>query len=327
VGPDISAASTPQQRALLEAANDALAAPSIYNTQPWRWSLVDDVLQLWADRDRQLQVTDIDARQLMISCGCALHHAVTALAAQGWLPNAARLPDPSQRALVAFIGIAGRRVPTQADLVEYAAIHLRHTDRRAFTAEPVPSAVLSALVATAENQGAHLHVVQHHEKGLLREAAQVAESAHQADPAYQAELAAWTNRPASAGDGIPPDTAVTSTARPVPVRSFVPPELGASAGPEHDAAASYGVIFTSADAREDCLRAGQALSAVLLTATAANLGTAPISDIIEVPRARQLVGRLLDGGGYPQIAFRVGHPPHGSVAASPRRDPAQVIAS
>lgn len=57
-----------QRRALSEAARRALAAPSIYNTQPWRWSLVDDTLQLWAERERQLAVTDPDARQLMISC-------------------------------------------------------------------------------------------------------------------------------------------------------------------------------------------------------------------------------------------------------------------
>ncbi len=83
---------------------------------------------------------------------------------------------------------------------------MRHTDRRAFTAEPVSSAVVSALVAAAENQGVHLHVLQPDEVPVLREAARVADSARQTDPADQAELAAWTSRrprPATASGWIP----------------------------------------------------------------------------------------------------------------------------
>jgi nitroreductase len=313
------------RRVLLEAAHHALAAPSIYNTQPWRWAMVEETLQLWADRNRQLTVTDADARQLMISCGCALHHAVVALSAAGWQPRAIRLPDPDERALLAVIDIAGPWAPSAADVGEYSAIHRRHTDRRAFTSEPVPAAALSALTAAAENRGAHLYFLPPIRIGLLREATQIAEASHRADPAYQEELAVWTSRPVTAGDGVPLETAVTPTARPVPLRDFAPPGSGLSAGFEHDTAASYGLIFTDADGRLDCLQAGEALSAVLLTAAAAGLSSAPISDIIEAPDSRLKVQRLLDGGGYPQIALRVGYPPAGEVASSPRRAADEVI--
>lgn len=324
MGQAVSPGSTPRH-ALLEAARRALAAPSIYNTQPWRWRLVDETLQLWADRDRQLPVTDADARQLMISCGGALHHAAIALSAAGWQPRLIRLPDPQERALLAVIGIAHPHFPSALDVAEYSAIDRRHTDRRAFTAEPVPAAVLSMLTAAAENRGAHLCFLPSIRIGLLRDAAQIAEAAHQADPAYREELAAWTSRPATAGDGVPPETAVKPIARRVPLREFGPPGFGLSAGLEYDVAASYGLIFTDTDERLDCLHAGEALSAVLLTATAAGLGSAPISDVIEVAESRRRMQRLIDGGGYPQIAVRVGYPPAGEPAPSPRRDPDMVI--
>ena len=62
----------------------ATRAPSIHNTQPWRFVLTADALELWADRRRQLATADLDGRALLVSCGGALHLAGLGLAAQGW---------------------------------------------------------------------------------------------------------------------------------------------------------------------------------------------------------------------------------------------------
>ena len=63
------------QAALAAAAQFAGLAPSIHNTQPWRWRLVGPVLELRAERQRQLGVTDPSGHLLLISCGAALHHS------------------------------------------------------------------------------------------------------------------------------------------------------------------------------------------------------------------------------------------------------------
>ncbi|BCJ75811.1 hypothetical protein CS0771_53550 [Catellatospora sp. IY07-71] len=87
----------------------------------------------------------------------------------------------------------------------------------------------------------------------------------------------------------------------------------------------YALLFTDTDTDTlaDRLRAGEALSAVLLTATAAGLGSAPISDVIEFADLRARAARLISGPGQPQILVRVGHPPPGrprrARAARPRR--------
>src|SRR3954469_19724852 len=71
----------------------ATRAPSIHNTQPWRWRLDGDVLELRADRARQLRQLDPDGRSLLISCGGALYLAELGLAARGWAVEVSRLPD------------------------------------------------------------------------------------------------------------------------------------------------------------------------------------------------------------------------------------------
>jgi hypothetical protein len=64
--------------ALAEAARVAGLAPSIHNTQPWRWRVDGDVLELYSEPIRQLHESDPGARLMVLSCGVALHHARTA---------------------------------------------------------------------------------------------------------------------------------------------------------------------------------------------------------------------------------------------------------
>jgi hypothetical protein len=73
------------------------------------------------------------------------------------------------------------------------------------------------------------------------------------------------------------------------------------------------------------LRAGEALSAVLLTATSHGLGTAPISDVTELAVTRDELRRRLPGIGVPQLAVRMGQPSPGTPPAPPRRDSAEAV--
>ena len=122
-----------QSVALTAAAEAALRAPSIFNTQPWHWHVTADALELSADPARHLPVVDPDHRLSTLSCGIALHHARTALAADGYALDVERLPDGDNPDLLARIRITGRRTPDPADVRRYEASLIRHTDRRLFT--------------------------------------------------------------------------------------------------------------------------------------------------------------------------------------------------
>ena len=84
----------------------ATRAPSVHNTQPWRWRASPDVLELFVDRTRRLPATDPDGRNMIISCGAALHHAQVVATALGWAPSVTRHPDPGSPDLLARLELA-----------------------------------------------------------------------------------------------------------------------------------------------------------------------------------------------------------------------------
>ncbi len=321
---DMSKAQTTNEQALLMAAHTALSAPSIFNTQPWRWEIRRDRARLFADRRRQLLVVDPEGRLFAVSCGVALHHARTALAAAGHAAEVSRLPDPADADLLAEFAITGTRDASLADLHAGAAIARRRTDRRPFTAQRVPDAVCNALLAAAAAQGAHAHLVDDTGIAVLGLAAQEASAVQLADPAYRAELADWTNRPSWSGEGVDPENAVRDVPRRVPVRDFAP--FGGDTlhpGPGNDVGARYLLICTDTDTPDAWLRAGEALSAVLLDAVTAGLSSAAISDVTELPATRDRLRTILPGMGNPQVAVRIGYPPPGEPPPQAPRRPAE----
>ncbi|MFI5960086.1 Acg family FMN-binding oxidoreductase [Cryptosporangium sp. NPDC051539] len=295
------------EKLLRGAAEAAMRAPSIFNTQPWRWTVRGGALELRADRSRQLAVTDPDGRMLTISCGIALHHALVTLTADGHRPVVDRMPDPGDPDLLARIALGGEITPADVRLRD--AIDKRHTDRRPFSDVAVPDAVVDRLRGSAEERGVYVAELGPRSMVRFQVTAARAGELDESDPAFQAELAEWTHRPADAGDGIAPSTAVPATPRTVPLRSFYP-DGGERLlpGPGHDGGARYLVFWTTGDDPADWLAAGEATSAAMLEATASGLAVSPMTDVVEVPASRALLYRLLDHLGEAQMALRVGVP-------------------
>lgn len=331
-----AARARPATRVLAQATVAALRAPSILNTQPWRWRIHDDTAELRADRSRQLRTLDPEGRLLMVSCGAALHHARTALAGLGATATVRRFSAAHDPDLLATIEIAkmGSADPDAVRLQK--AIALRVTDRRPFDGGDLPNTALDALRRAAEGEGVHLHVLRPEETVTLGVAAARAAASELADPAFRAEVASWTGRAADSPDGVPAGAVPPSGPRPVPVREFVLDGSDADlfrqggAGPEPaglaDRAARYAVLFTDSDDPPAWLNAGQALSAVLLTATVERFAASPMSDVVEVPTSRQLLRGMLGGMGYPVLALRIGVPGAGArPTPSPRRTERDVI--
>jgi nitroreductase len=316
-----------EHEVLSAAAESALRAPSIFNTQPWLWRVDANTLDLYADRDRQLMTTDPYARLLILSCGAALHHARVALAAAGWRVAVDRLPDHLDADLVARIRLDEPADATAEDRALYEAISARRTDRRPFGDQPVSDAQVRALVRAAQRQGARLHDVLPNQMPMLAVAVASAEATERSDPAYRNELMRWTNRPQWSFDGVPQASGVGHAARRVPIRDFVSaPNEGMTVEPGGDHGARYLIVYGPSDEPLDWLRGGEATSAVLLTAVKLGLGVAPISDVIEVEHPRSLVRGLLPEAGQPYLIVRCGHSIDPTpIAEAPRRDAADAI--
>jgi hypothetical protein len=211
--------------------------------------------------------------------------------------------------------------------IQHDAIARLRTDRRVFGEDQVRAESLTALKSAAEAEGMWVHHIPLSQMPMLAIAVARAGAREMTDPAYVTELIRWTNRPAWSQDGIPATTAVKRAPRRVPVRELaVAPREGLPIEPGGDRGAAYLVLYGDGQEPHDWLRAGEALSSVLLTAVSLGLSVAPISDVIEVDDSRELVRGLLNGPGHPYVVIRIGKGPSASdLEEAPRRSPTDVI--
>ena len=61
-------------------------APSLFNTQPWRFRLCPDRIEVYPDLGRRLIAHDPEDRELRIACGAALFNLRLAVHAHGVTP-------------------------------------------------------------------------------------------------------------------------------------------------------------------------------------------------------------------------------------------------
>jgi hypothetical protein len=251
----------------------ATLAPSIHNTQPWRFVLRSGVLDVYADRSRQLLVLDPTGRQLHLSVGCAVFNARVSLAASGTNPAVRRLPDPAQPTLLASIDVGDEAVDRELAALD-PVIGLRQTNRRRFASGEVPPEVVNTLVSAAEREGAILDPVDlEDDRMALARLVQRADSLEISDAAYRAELRAWTTTDPDRRDGVRALVVshVDGTAGDdVPIRDFDSQGKGGLPAETRSGRDQCLLILgTTTDRPEAWLRAGEALERVWLEATRA----------------------------------------------------------
>ena len=305
-GPSLDA----RRRALEDAADLTLLAPSVHNTQPWRIELHDDRLDLRADRSRQLTTLDPLGRELVLSAGAALMSARIGLAAAGWDARCDRFPRTDDPDLLAWLWpVTG--TPDSALALLAPAVSRRHTNRRRYLPDQVPDDVLRRLGTLADEDGAVLVPVLHEaHRRLLARLTQQADSQQNADPAYRAELRQWTTRPKEARDGVPPDVVphVDGEHRDdLPVRDFdtqgagrLPPDTRSGIDQ------TLLVLASRSDEPLAWLHTGEALQRMLLELTTAGWVAEPMTQAIEVPVTRTQLRSALTWDTHPQVLLRVG---------------------
>ncbi|MFD2157065.1 Acg family FMN-binding oxidoreductase [Rhodococcus jostii] len=317
----------PDRDALESAVSLACRAPSLHNSQPWRWVIGGFGLQLFSDPDRLLPATDAFGRQMVFSCGAALNHLHYAFAAMGWECTIDRMPPRADRDLLASIGLFRRHDASPADARMADAIGRRRTDRLPFAVPPSWVEVVPQLKAVAAEFGTDLEVLGERSRSALEEASLRLTGYQGADPMYQAELRWWT-RHTNSRDGVPEEALPTeSQRRSVSLARGFPSGSAESTDTSIEQDRSAIVLLTSAaDSRLDWLRAGESLSAILLECTSRGLATCSVTHLTEMPGTRTLVRELSSGNGLPQVLIRVGVVTDSVVPPqTPRRPLSEVL--
>jgi hypothetical protein len=294
----------------------AARAPSVHNTQPWRFTVAGQAIELYTDASRQL-MEDLASREMIISCGAALFGLRLAVRSLGYQPEVDMFPEPSQRHLLARVR-AGRPAPMTPDEREMLqAVPHRHTHRGAFEPGPLPGGLLDQLRDDAEAEGATLAVIDEGPAYQRLTAILAAWSRwrdlYPTSPAEirtRAETLRWTREVGSqARDGVPAHAfpaAAGGEAGRLPQRDFdvdrgwgFPP----SGGPP---AAVTAVLVARGEDEESWLRAGQALQRILLRAASrwvfARLQTQPLQSA----SVRAQIRASLTPSGSPQMLLELG---------------------
>ena len=307
----------------------ACRAPSLHNSQPWRWVAGSTGVDLFADPLRAATATDRSGREAIISCGAALDHFRVAMGAVGWETNVERFPNPNNLDHLASIDFTSVDYVATARRDRADAILRRRTNRLPFRAPKHWASFERVLRTSFDDAFVALEVLKVDARPRLVEASRLAEALRRYDDRYHHELDWWTS-PLRKSEGIPEDALLSeSDARRVDVnRRFPidPLDERSSAGTYDEA--KILVLSTLRDTRADALSCGEALSAILLECTMAGLSTCPVTHITELAASREIIRDLTTGlAGVPQVLIRVGIEPEGELAPepTPRRPLSEVL--
>ncbi|MET7472255.1 Acg family FMN-binding oxidoreductase [Micromonospora sp. NPDC005686] len=311
---------------LTRAVAAATLAPSLHNSQPWRFRITGREVLVYADHSRRLDALDASGRELLISVGAALFTLRLALRAQGWRTTCAVLPEPESPDLVARVTLDREDPPPETVTTLAETIARRHTNRLPFTDSVVSADAIEELGSAAADQGAVLTIAGLVTRNAILQLGRHAERQLRTKGRYRAELNRWTRPSPGRHDGIPPAAVGPWDAlERMPVRDFglVHPQPWRT-NEFLEAHPTIAVLATPGDGPDDWVRAGQALQHVLLVATRLRLATTPVSQPIEVPATRELLAGTT-AGHQAQMIIRIGHAPQAPV--TPRRPLSEVLDS
>jgi len=292
----------------------AARAPSVHNTQPWRFRVSPAAIELYCDPRRKVQA-DPAGREMLVSCGAALFGLRLAVRSLGYQPVVELLPEQDRPRLLARVHLGAAKPVTAAESGMIKALPHRHTHRGGFGPGPLPAGLLAGLQHDALAEGATLVIV---EPGLayerLSDIANAVDRRLARDALARADARRWTRNAASlARDGIPahafPATSQVARLGPrgrLPGRDF---DLSRGFGlmdPGGPAPAVTAALLTTGDTRADWLRAGQGLHRLLLHAASKWVFASLHTELLEISLIRTLIRDRLALPGAPQMLLQMG---------------------
>jgi hypothetical protein len=311
---------------MVELVRYATLAANSHNTQPWKFVIRENVVEIHPDYTRRLPAVDPHDRELWISLGCALENLLLAAQTAGYAPEVV-YPDSQD-----FIRInLTADTPQPSPLFE--AIPRRQCTRSQYDGQPVAVGDFDQLQNLPLEPGAGLHfitnparmesVVEYVNQGNL---------AQFADKAFMDELIAWirfNKKEAFASyDGLYSASSGNPQTPRWLGRMFVTgtkPQQQADSDAKKLRSSSGAVIITCAsDDKTAWVRTGQVYERLALKMTSLNIKSAFLNQPFEVSTLRgQFQSAMGLGSSLPQLLVRFGYAD--AMPQSLRRPVEQVL--
>jgi nitroreductase len=323
----------------------AILAANPHNTQPWRFAIKANQIDLYADPARNLGTVDPFRREMYLGLGCALENLSLAAQANGWSPAITWMPDPAQPTWAASVHLTSAEA-RPSDL--YHAIPKRHTNRAAYASRDLPVdtfQTMQALIAPQEN--VRLIWLTGEAARRFGEATYAATEAFAADAEQSADSGRWFRHDwhdiQTLRDGLTLDAQATSPL--ITTLGKLLPPLSNEQNDQYwlqatrtqmDNSAAFGILAVpNANDNAARLQAGIAYQRLHLWAVTQGMAMQPVNQIVEraerevssgvAPRFGQVLAELVgDPNWQGVLPFRIGYPTLEPLP-SPRRAAEQVV--
>jgi nitroreductase len=283
----------------------AVLAASSNNTQSWRFSVGPRHVDIFADLERWLPVTDPGQREVYINVGCALENLLIAAEHFGFSHQVSWFPDGDDQARVARVDLrAGGQPEPWRPAALFEMLTVRHTNHSPFEDRAIPTDELARLEACCVEKEVVLRL--HADRSFRRSLNDMVvrgDLVQFADSKFRKELAYWISQGSFATPWL------TSKLLGLIVRQV---DIGRSQAQRDSelilSSPALGVLATRTDDRLSQVKTGQVFQRLGLRAAAAGLHTHPMSQPVEVAELRDELTRLLSPPVlFPQHPFRLGY--------------------
>jgi hypothetical protein len=304
-------------------------AANPHDSQPWKFRLGDNAIDVHLDLERALGPVDPFLRQMNIGIGCALENLIVGATAQGLSGSTALFPNPRDATL------AARLVLTSGDARPSAHVDMisrRHTNRGPYDPARLPAQIENALRAQHRDASTSLAVFEASSVfgRAFSEAIVTSTRALIEDDVFMRATDGWfrwtprevnahRDGPALDCAGLSPVIRVAAQLGPRPSeQSFRSSWLASTRDVHLATAAAFGVISVRDPARpEQLVEAGRLWQRVHLEATHHGVAMQPLDqwlELIDRTRQRGLAAPFAPGvdfaspGYTPVMMFRAGMP-------------------
>ena len=320
----------------------AILAPSSHNSQPWKFSIRGNEIQVFADKTRWLKIADSDQRELNISVGCALENLIIAAEHFGYAHQENFFPEGEDN-LVAIVKLTPQgKIEKPRDPVLFEQIPGRCTNHNVYETRKIPKTEMACLHACiheeglwmfSTNEGPYILYTEEELRRRVDELITRADAMQLTDRAYKEELGFWIGQGAF---GTPWLMAK--------VGQLAVTYLNISKGQSKKdsemilSAPALVALASAIDDRKSQLMTGQIYSRIALTASHLGIAVHPMSQILEVPEIKAELRELLEvpevkaevakltpgENVFPQHTFRLGYAEPGKEH-TPRRPLEEVL--
>lgn len=288
----------------------ATLAANGHNTQPWKFAIRTDSIEIRPDYSRRLPVVDPNDRELWISLGCALENLLVTARSIGYAPE---VTYPSS---MDFIQIRLAKDTSQVSPL-YDAIPRRQNTRSEFDGRAIPSADLDELQSLPLEPGITLrYTTSRSDLETMLEFVNQGNLSQYADRAFLDELISWLRfNKKEALDSL--DGLYTRASGNPEVSRWLGRMFVGGTKPQQqadiDAAklrSSPGAVVVASDSDDKTtwVRTGQVYERLALTMTSLDVKSAFLNQPIEVADLRSQFQTAMGLGlSLPQLLVRFGY--------------------